>query len=649
MFSNIEFLKNITLQTKKQNELKHLMVLLARLLALAALILAFAGPQWKDDSSDNLSDRKKLSILYVDNSLSMMAEGESGRLFDQAINTTKSILSSSQNDTRFALLTNELSFSTRLLTRDAMLSEVELISISPSERHISSVLRSCQKIITDKNFNAATIYLLSDFQTNAFDANAFPKDTLGYYNFLPVNHAFRKNVFIDSCWIDQPIILPSKSFDLNISLGNASDSPLEKIPLKLFINDQQKAAAGADLAANDEQILRVTITPDKPGWHYGLIQIEDYPVTFDDSYYFSFEVQSRIPVLVINGAGENNVLRQFYESDSIFDLDMTDYRNVNYNSLDAYSLIVLNSLPGLSSGLISQIKTYTENGGNVIFIPTLDEDLKEENAFLKSLGAGRIVEIDTAKTRVVNIKENHPLFREIITDIPQNADLPVVRKHLKYSYTISSGIESLISLLNGDDFLLTRQVKNGRLFMLSVPLDLVYSNFMTHPLFIPVMYGAALQGNPKKDLAYTVKKDIALETKQFKREESETPFILSKRNETYTFIPEQMRLGGKFLLNTHEGIASDGFYELMLHDSVYHVFSYNYNRLESEMYFLSIPELEESIKGSGIKHFSVIDTNQTNPADVVEAIQKDKEFWKLFIIFALLMLLVEVLILRFWK
>ena len=67
------------------------------------------------------------------------------------------------------------------------------------------------------------------------------------------------------------------------------------------------------------------------------------------------------------------------------------------------------------------------------------------------------------------------------------------------------------------------------------------------------------------------------------------------------------------------------------------------------MTFLSKPELLESIEGSGIKHFSVIDANQTNPADVVDAIQKDKEFWKLFIVFALLMLLVEVMILRFWK
>jgi len=34
---------------------------------------------------------------------------------------------------------------------------------------------------------------------------------------------------------------------------------------------------------------------------------------------------------------------------------------------------------------------------------------------------------------------------------------------------------------------------------------------------------------------------------------------------------------------------------------------------------------------------------------VVKALQKENELWKLFIIFALLMLLAEVLMLRYWK
>ena len=163
------------------------------------------------------------------------------------------------------------------------------------------------------------------------------------------------------------------------------------------------------------------------------------------------------------------------------------------------------------------------------------------------------------------------------------------------------------------------------------------------------MYGPALQGNPKNNLAYVVGKDIALETRQQLTEVEETPFVMVRESDGYTFIPEQMMMGGKFLLNTHEGIISDGFYEMQLKDSVFHVFAYNYNRGESSRDFYSKSELEDALSSSAVSNFVVLDPELTAPGDVVKALQKESELWKLFIIFALLFLLVEVLILRLWK
>jgi hypothetical protein len=43
-FSNVAFLKNIQTESEKKSKLKHLLVLLSRLLAFAALIVAFSQP-----------------------------------------------------------------------------------------------------------------------------------------------------------------------------------------------------------------------------------------------------------------------------------------------------------------------------------------------------------------------------------------------------------------------------------------------------------------------------------------------------------------------------------------------------------------------------------------------------------------------------
>ncbi len=648
MFSNIEFLKQITVQTKKQNELKRLLVLFTRLLAITAIVFAFTDPRW-ERAGEEIPEDDKLSVIYVDNSFSMTAEGEEGRLFDRAVNTAKTIVSEHPDDTRIVLLTNETGSNPRPMTREAALSEIEQINVSPAERSLSSVLRAVIRVTADNNVKGVTSYLLSDFQRNAFDVDQFPADTTGTFYLIPMPHAYSRNVYIDSCWVEQPFLLPGRPFDLQISVSNASDNPLEKIPLKLSVNGFQKAAAGIDLEAGDRQTLKVTVVPERAGWNYGIISLDDYPITFDDSYFFAFNVQARIPVLVINGPDPGVSLQKFYESDSIFDLTATGYRNVNYNTLDQFALIVLNSLPGYSSGLTSQLKRYLENGGNVLFIPSMKGNRTEENGLLRAVNAGNIADADTNNTRVVKIRESHPLFREVITAIPDNADLPAVNWHVRYRYAVTSGMESLATMLNGDDFLLTRRVKKGNLFLLAVSLDPSSGNFPTHPLFVPVMYGTALQGQTSRRMAYVVGKDITLETKQGRNQVGEQPFRLVRRSDGYAIIPEQMIMGSKFLLNTHDGISENGFYNLQLQDSIYHVFAYNYNRSESDQQFLSPDELEDELQNSDVRQFIVVGDALESSGELAGILQKESDVWKLFIIFALLLLLAEVMILRFWK
>ncbi|MEJ2594322.1 MAG: BatA and WFA domain-containing protein [bacterium] len=648
MFSNIEFLKQITVQTKKQNELKQLLVLLTRLLAITAIVIAFADPRW-ERAGEEISENDKLSVIYVDNSFSMTAEGEEGRLFDRAASTAKTIVNEHPDDTRIVLLTNETGSSPRPMTKEAAISEIEQIDVSPSQRNLSSVLRTVNRVMVDNKAKGVASYLISDFQRNAFDFNQFPMDTSGIFYFIPMLHASTRNVYIDSCWVEQPFLLPGRPFDLHIGVSNASDNPLEKIPLKLSVNGLQKAAAGVDLEAEDRQTLKVTVVPDRIGWNYGIISLEDYPITFDDSYYFTFRVQSRIPVMVINGPDSGMSLLKFYVSDSTFDLTSTGYRNINYNVLDQFALIVLNSLPGYSSGLISQLKRYLENGGNVLFIPSHDGNRAEENLFLRAVNAGKIIAADTNSTRVVKIRESHPLFREVITAIPDNADLPMVNWHVRYQYAVSSGMESLATMLNGDDFLITRRVKKGNLFLLAVSLHPSSGNFATHPLFVPVMYGTALQGQTSRNLAYIVGKDITLETKQGRNQVGDLPYRLVRKSDGYTVIPEQMMMGSKFLLNTHDGITENGFYDLQLQDSIYHVFAYNYNRSESDQRFLTPEELEAELQQSGIRQFNVVGDTLETTGELAGILQKESDVWKLFIIFALLLLLAEIMILRFWK
>ena len=105
-FSSIRFLEEIKTQNKKKRNIKNLLILLSRIFALLFLILAFAKPYIPNE---NNSDEKNNIFIYIDNSFSMNAISEKGRLLDIAKNTANSIISSYPNTSNFHLLTNNFS------------------------------------------------------------------------------------------------------------------------------------------------------------------------------------------------------------------------------------------------------------------------------------------------------------------------------------------------------------------------------------------------------------------------------------------------------------------------------------------------------------------------------------------------------------
>jgi hypothetical protein len=89
LFSNVAMLKEIQTESRKTRQIRKWLILAARMLALAALVLAFARPYIQQGG---LQNGRQLISLYLDNSQSMSAEGENGQLFENAKNTAREIL-----------------------------------------------------------------------------------------------------------------------------------------------------------------------------------------------------------------------------------------------------------------------------------------------------------------------------------------------------------------------------------------------------------------------------------------------------------------------------------------------------------------------------------------------------------------------------
>ena len=81
-FTNVKFLKDIRIQTRKSSQIKKWLTLLMRLLLLTAIVIAFAQPYIT--KSDNFKTKNE-TVVYLDNSFSMQAQSQNGSLLNQAV------------------------------------------------------------------------------------------------------------------------------------------------------------------------------------------------------------------------------------------------------------------------------------------------------------------------------------------------------------------------------------------------------------------------------------------------------------------------------------------------------------------------------------------------------------------------------------
>src|SRR5690606_32096129 len=81
-FTNVRFLRALSIQTRKSSKIKKWLLLASRFLLLAAVIIAFAQPYFP--AKDAKGESNELFVI-LDNSFSMQAKGQKGELLRRAV------------------------------------------------------------------------------------------------------------------------------------------------------------------------------------------------------------------------------------------------------------------------------------------------------------------------------------------------------------------------------------------------------------------------------------------------------------------------------------------------------------------------------------------------------------------------------------
>lgn len=642
-FSNVRFLKTVEQQTSSRRNLKHRLILAARILALIFLVLAFARPYLPDKSSAGTFQNQVVSV-FIDNSYSMETVNREGTLLDEARRRAKEIAAAYSLNDKFQLLTHDFEGRhQRLLSYEDFISEADEVTVSSSSKTLGQIIQRQQDMLSNQAGSRKSAYIISDFQKNLLSKTPLLADSSIDIRLVRLTSNALPNVSVDSVWFASPIHKPAETEKLVVRLKNNSDQKADNIPVKLTVNKQQKALASLSIAPRATQSDTLSFSGLNSGWQEGEIQITDFPVVFDDRFYFNFNVKKTLPVLIINGGETNKYLDAVYRSDPFFEVSNVTSGNVNYSELGQYPLIILNEVNDITAGLRQQLTAYIKRGGSLTVFPSLNADQSSLKTFLQGLNTDVPEEVVSQETKVASINTRHPVFEGVFDRIPKNLGLPVAKKYIRYSTQSKTNKQNLLELPGRRGFVSGYRLNSGKIYLSAVPLTDEAGNLPRHSVFVPLMYQVALLGMKDQRLFYTLNKDQLLAVPKIILPANQT---LKLKKGSFETIPDVRQVENATQLFVADQVKEAGNYSLFRGDSLLSVLSFNASGLESDLSYAEKSELQLQF---GQQKTEIFEPGGSSLQNAIKSVNEGVQLWKLCIILALLCLAAEILLIRFYK
>lgn len=643
-FTNVKDLQEISIKTQKNARLKKIIVLLLRMMVITGLVMAFAGPFRGEESQQEINPGASYISVYIDNSFSMEATEGGIALLDLAKNRAHELSKSYSISDRFQLLTNNFNAKQqRFLNRDEFDEEVDKITFSPIVRSLDDIQMRQNALFSEIEGNKYS-YIISDFQKSTNNLENLEESDGIKTVLIPLEAETRSNISIDSCWFSSPIHQINELNRLYIKVHNSSSESLRKLPIRLIINEKQVGLANIDIDPKSDCIIEIPFTVYEKGLCKAILEITDFPVTFDDKFYFTFDVSDEIGIIELTDNLKNNYLNTLFGKDSSFKFTKTEINRFDFSLLEINSMVILSSFNNISSGLSESLQHFVSDGGSlVVFYPITmkDNSVKE---FLTNFSFPTQTFLDTIPTQFEKIALNDVFFSEVFERVPKNMEMPIVYQH--WDLAISSKADMLIGFENGSPALLRMPFENGLVYLFPFSLDEDFTNFQKQPLFVPIMLRMALMSVQNNPLYQTIGVDKFVSFKNISLIGDVIPKIVGENE--FSFIPgvQTQQRSTRFLL--YDNIQESGFYDVVNgKDSL--CFALNYNRRESIPDCYDVEMINDFIKEKSFKSIKALEFGNLPVSETLVNLHHGDLLWRWFILMALLCLLGEVLILRFWK
>ena len=506
------FVQDTTMRQKARTRLSQWLILLMRILALAALAIALARPVSRGVAGRG--GNPAATVLVIDASASTGYVEAGGARFEQVRQAALSALGALPRGAQAGLVLLGAAGEDVPLTGDLqdIASHLAAQQAGGGSADLAEGTLRATALLKSAGQPAGTIILIADRQSATWaDLPSIPRDPAIAVIATAVGAAAGENALV--AWVHlltkPPVV--GQPLEIEVRLRNDGTHDLTHWPLAIRQNDRVIEQRHIDLPAMSSRNERATITINRAGSAVLVAALEPTGMPADDRAAVAIDVAPPINVYVITGepaellapsprrdlSGATDLLRAALtpratggeKGDDAFRFGIAPQANWPGLNRAAGGVLVLAGIEKLSEQQRREVEQFVYSGNGLLLVPGAGQSAKQWNEDYWRGGSGvapaEAIAVGSAPSQPVALAKasrGHPA-------IPFAADAPLpsaqVVRWLRFAPTAAA--TAILSLQNGDPWMIERSFGRGRVVAVATPLDGAWSDVGFSNLFLPAM------------------------------------------------------------------------------------------------------------------------------------------------------------------
>ena len=496
---------------RSHRTIRYWLLLLLRILLLAALAFAFAGPLRRNDASTALAANARLHAIVMDASFSMQHEDRWTRALAAADSVLESLRSADQVMLVRASGRHMDIVQEPTPARDAGTVRAKLDSLEPGRERLDfgfAMSTAEQWLRTPRP--PVLLHVVSDFQRSGAPLRFADLEPPAGAQLVmhDVSGRARDNVFIDNVSLNE-----RDTRSLEVDVVSTASEPQVRAVIVLIDGEEHARRSVTLAAALSERTSELAVSgegggrvganaqPDAPngpsaepnaerarvvfenvhfdaGAHRVEVRLEPNDQLVDDDHFFAVVEHADPRALLLTRNADADEGAYFAAAIGALTAPRVDVTREPAGGFDAsglgnYSVLVVPDIFAMSSSMTTRLEQYVRAGGALL--TTLGAGAQESQHAL--FPDWRIGKPRPRLARIGAIDASHPILRDA-------AEWHRVRFFRQRPIDIPDEDRILVSHSDGSPLLIERTLGAGRMLVLTAPIDRQWNDLAIHPAFV---------------------------------------------------------------------------------------------------------------------------------------------------------------------